>query len=156
MAVLAEALARESDARVREAIFTSLVRIATAESVAALLPYLRSDEAGLRTGAIDALRTMPAACRPHMAQLLSDPDADVRLLSCEFARGLPESEANRLLCDLLDRETEKNVCAAAVEVLAEVGRPEALGSLKRCAERFADDPFVAFSVRMASDRIGRQ
>ena len=89
-----------------------------------------------------------------MPRLLADPDSDVRLLSCELVRGLPEGEANRLLCDLLERETEKNVCAAAVEVLAEIGRPEALPALARCAERFAGDPFLAFGIKVATDRIG--
>jgi HEAT repeat protein len=151
--LLAAALPGESDPVVRQAIFTGLSRIATRESAAALLPYLRSDDAGLRTGAIDALRAMPEAARGHVPALLADPDADVRLLSCELVRGLPESEANRLLCDLLERESEKNVCAAALEVLAEVGRTQALPTLRRCAERFGDDPFMAFSIKVATDRI---
>ena len=154
VALLAAALARESDARVRKAIFTGLARIATAESAAAVMRWLRSDDASLRTGAIDALRAMPSATAPHLSDLLADRDADVRLLSCELARGLPYAEANRLLCALLDRETDKNVCAAAVEVLAEIGQPTALPSLARCAARFADDPFVVFSVEVVVERIG--
>ena len=153
LALLADALSRESDPRVREAIFTGLARLATPESAAAVMPYLRSDDANLRTGAIDALRAMPQACRPHLPALLSDNDADVRLLSCELARGQPDEEANRLLCDLLERETERNVCAAAIEVLAEIGRPEALPSLARCGTRFAGDPFIAFSLKVATERI---
>ena len=152
-ALLAAALSQESDARVREAIFTGLARIATAESAAAVVPFLRSDDASLRTGAIDALRAMPQAAGPHLPRLLADPDADVRLLSCELARDLPEDDANRLLCDLLEVETEKNVCAAAVEVLAEIGRPEALPSLTRCATRFDGDPFISFSIKVAIERI---
>ena len=151
--LLCDALSQEGDPRVREAIFTSLARIATAESAAAVVPYLRSDDASLRTGAVDALRAMPRASGLHLPRLLADPDADVRLLSCELARGLPEEDANRLLCDLLEVETEKNVCAAAVEVLAEIGRPEALPSLTRCATRFDGDPFIAFSIKVAIDRI---
>jgi HEAT repeat protein len=154
VALLAAALPRESDPRVREAIFTGLARAATAESAAAVVPYLRSEDASLRAGALDALRAMPEASRPQIVHLLADPDADVRLLSCELVRGLPEGEANRLLADLLDRESEKNVAAAAVEVLAEIGRPEALAALRRCAERFADDSFLAFSIKVATDRIG--
>jgi len=153
--LLASALQGESDARVREAIFTGLARIGTAESAAALVPYLRSDDASLRTGAIDALRAMPDAVRAHLATLLADPDPDVRLLSCELVRGLPEGEANRMLCDLLERETEKNVCAAALEVLAEIGKAEALPTLERCADRFASDAFIAFSIKVATDRIVR-
>jgi HEAT repeat protein len=153
--LLASALQGESDARVREAIFTGLARIGTAESAAAVVPYLRSDDASLRTGAIDALRAMPDAVRAHLATLLADPDPDVRLLSCELVRGLPEGEANRMLCDLLERETEKNVCAAALEVLAEIGKAEALPTLERCADRFASDAFIAFSIKVATDRIVR-
>jgi hypothetical protein len=153
LALLADALSRESDPRVREAIFTGLARLATPESAAVVLPHLRSDDANLRGGAIDALRAMPEACRPHLPALLADSDADVRLLSCELARGLPDEEANRLLCDLLERETERNVCAAAVEVLAEIGRPEALPFLARCGTRFAGDPFIAFSLKVATERI---
>jgi HEAT repeat protein len=153
LALLADALPRESDPRVREAIFTGLARLATAESAAVVVPHLRSDDATLRTGAIDALRAMPQACRPHLPALLADDDADVRLLSCELARGLPDEEANRLLCDLLERETEKNVCAAAIEVLAEIGRPEALPSLARCGTRFSGDPFITFSLKVATERI---
>lgn len=151
--LLASALSTEREPRVREAIFTSLARIATPESAAAVVAYLRSDDASLRTGAIDALRAMPAAASVHLPRLLADPDADVRLLTCELARGLPVIEANRLLCELLEVEIEKNVCAAAIEVLAEIGRPEALPSLARCATRFDGDPFVAFSIKVATDRI---
>jgi HEAT repeats len=153
LTLLAEALSRENDPRVREAIFTGLARLATPESAAVVVPYLRSDDANLRTGAIDALRAMPQACRPHLPALLDDSDADVRLLSCELARGLPDEEANRLLCNLLERETEKNVCAAAIEVLAEIGRPEAVPSLVRCGTRFAGDPFITFSLKVATERI---
>jgi HEAT repeat protein len=154
VSLLAAALAREGDPRVREAIFTGLARAATPESAAAVVPYIRSEDASLRAAALDALRAMPEASRPHIARLLADPDSDVRLLSCEIVRGLPEGEANRLLCDLLERETEKNVAAAAVEVLAEIGRPEALAALARCAERFAGDSFLAFGIKVATDRIG--
>jgi HEAT repeat protein len=155
VALLAAALPQESDPGVREAIFTGLARAATAESAAAVIAYVRSDDASLRTAAIDALRAMPEATRPHVAGLLGDPDADVRLLSCELARGLPEDEANRLLGDLLLRETEENVAAAAVEVLAEIGRPAVLPALDACAARFADDEFLLFSIKVAADRIGR-
>lgn len=154
VAILAAALATESDARVREAIFTSLSRIATSESAAAVLPHLRSEDAGVRTGAIDALKAMPGAYSRHLPSLLADPDPDVRLLSCELARGLPSAEASRMLCALIDVEREKNVCAAAVEVLAEIGDAAALDSLTRCAARFADDPFLAFSIKVAAGRIG--
>jgi HEAT repeat protein len=152
-AALAAALPQESDRRVREAMFTSLARIGTRDSLAAMLPLLRSDDAALRTGALDALRTSVTATRELLPQLLRDPDVDVRILSCELARSLPSEEASRSLCALLDREAEINVCAAAVEVLAEVGNHAALPSLAQCAQRFSQVPFLTFAIKLAADRI---
>jgi hypothetical protein len=152
-AALAAALARETDLRVREALFTSLARIGTRESVAGLLPMLRSDDAGLRTGALDALRSSVTLARDVLPRLLKDPDADVRILSCELARVLPSEEASRTLCALLEEEPEVNVCAAAIEVLAEVGVPAALPALAQCAQRFRGVPFLSFALKLATDRI---
>jgi HEAT repeat protein len=156
VSALAAALPRERESRVRGAIFNSLARIASPDSAAALLPYLRSDEASLRTGAIDALRAMPAALAPHLPGLLADPDPDVRLLSCELVREQPEAEANRLLAAVLEREPEANVCAAALEVASEIGGPDLLEALRRCEQRFAADPFLAFSIGVARERIEAQ
>jgi HEAT repeat protein len=156
LSLLNGALSREVDARVREAIFTSMARIRTSESAAALLPYLRSDDASLRAGALDALRAMPDATAPHIPGLLSDDDADVRLLACELVRNQPAGEVSRLLRPILATENQANVCGAAVEVLAEAGGPELLPLLAECAARFSDDPFLGFAIQVASDRIGSQ
>lgn len=152
--LLTAALAQETVPRVREALFTGLARIGTPDSAAVVLRYLRSDEAGLRTGALDALRAMPDAAAVHLPDLLRDADADVRLLACELARGMADAEANRLLGDLLTREPAANVCGAAIEVLAETGDAASVPVLQGCASRFPDDPFLAFAVQMACDRIG--
>lgn len=152
--VLAAALANEADPRVRDAILTGLVRHRGDASVTAILPLLRSDDASVRTGALDSLRAMPEALAPRLAVVLTDPDPDVRLLVCDLARVLPPADASRTLCDLLDGEDEANVCAAAIDALAEVGGPEAAPSLERCAARFADEPFLRFAVKAALDRIG--
>jgi HEAT repeat protein len=153
---LGKALASESDARVREAIFTSLARAATVESAEAVLPYLRSDQADLRRAALDALKTMPGAVQPKLPELLADADADVRLLTCEIVLSIPSDESAQLLCNLLERESEVNVCAAAVGVLAEIGGADSLPVLSRCAARFASEPFLGFSIKAAADRIGAQ
>jgi len=153
VAALAGALAGEKDSRVRDAIFASLARAATRESAEAVLPSLRSDDAGRRTGALDALRAMPAAAAPLLPQLLADPDPDVRLLTCEVVRALPPAEASALLGALLDREPLVNVCAAAVDVLAEAGDASVLPALRRCAERFQSETFLGFAIRIAARRI---
>ena len=138
----------------REAIFTALARIATPECVDAVLPYLRSDDAALRTAAMDVLRVMPKSTGARLAELLVDPDGDVRLLSCELARGVDSTKAQRLLISLIETDKEPNVCAAAIEVLSEIGDAAALPPLVRCGARFPEDPFIAFAVRTACNRLG--
>ena len=153
---LGRALEQEKSTRVRLAIFTSLARIGTAESVELIIPFLRSDDANLRTAALDALRATRTTLGPHIQRLLKDGDADVRLLACELARNLPVEEASRMLCDLLETEPEANVCASAIEVLAEAGGPEALPALARCRQRFQGTAFLEFAIKITIERIRSQ
>jgi HEAT repeat protein len=150
---LAAALGRETVPRVREAIMTALIRVGDAVSIEAILPYIRSQDAGSRAAAIEALQALPDAIAPFMPQLLSDSDSDVRLLAAELARNMEAGEATRLLCELIERERHPNVCGAAIDVLTEVGTPEALSTLERCAVRFAGTPFLPFAISVAIARI---
>jgi HEAT repeat protein len=153
VASLARALGAEHVARVREAIMTALMRIGDEASVRALLPYLRSQDARQRATAIEALQALPEAILPFMAALLSDDDADVRTLAAELARNMPANDATHFLCRLLEQEQHPNVCAAAVDVLAEVGTRDAIPTLKACAERFSNTPFLPFAVATTIARI---
>ena len=153
---LAAALRNESDPRVREAMFTSLARIGSSESADLLISFLRSDSANLRAGALDALRILIAAMPGLLPRLLADHEVDMRILSCELARALPGPEATTQLCTLLASEADANVCAAAIEVLSEVGGPAALPALAACAQKFRDSPFLGFAIKTATDRINSQ
>jgi HEAT repeat protein len=154
--LLAAALVKERDPRVREALLTTLARSGVAESVDAMIPLLRSDDASARTGALDALRSMPEIVAGRLPELLRDPDADVRLLSCELARTIPAAQAIGLLSERLTRDPEPNVCAAAIDVLAELGTRDVLVALQACVARFPEEPFLAFAARTAADRIQSQ
>jgi HEAT repeat protein len=150
---LSHALATESNARIRTAILTGLAQIATPESADAVIPYLRSEDAKIRTEALDALRAMADAVKPRLPALLADADADVRLLACEVVRNVKGADAEVLLCNLLIGEESKNVCSAAIEVLAEIGTEAALPSLAQCSARFTDDAFLGFAISVAANRL---
>lgn len=149
---LALALTLEEDARVRQALLTTLAQAGTPASIEPLLSMVRSDKAALRTAALDAFRLTPLLPQ-IISRLLQDPDADVRLLSCDLARSLPGAQANSLLANLLQTEEHPNVCAAAIEVLAEVGTAQALEGLTSCAKRFPANEFLLFAIRTVLDRI---
>jgi HEAT repeat protein len=132
---------------------TALMRVGDEASVMALLPYLRSQDAALRSASIEALQALPEAILPFMTSLLADSDSDVRLLATELARNMSAADATRILCRLLEDERHPNVCAAAIDVLAEVGTREAVPALQACAERFAGTPFLPFAASTAIARI---
>jgi HEAT repeat protein len=154
-AALAAALPGETDPRILEAIFTSLIRLGGGESAPLLLPLLRSDEAALRGGAIEALQAMPAALAAHIEGLLQDRDSDVRIFAVELTRKMPAEQATALLCRMLDREDHPNVVAAAVDVLAEIGSTDAVPCLERCRTRFAGEAFLTFAISQALDGLSR-
>jgi HEAT repeat protein len=114
---------------------------------------VRSDDASIRRGALDALMAMPHAAAPHLPGLLADADSDVRLLSCEIVRQLPAEDATRLLLPVLNTETVANVCAAAADVLAEIGTADAIPALAVAEARFAGEPFLRFAIETARERI---
>lgn len=152
-ATLGEQLAREPDSSVREALFTSLCAQASEGAASALLPLLRSEDAALRNGAIEALAGMPAAVAPRISQLLADDDADVRIFTVNLLGELHHEQVPAWLLQVLQQDRQVNVVAAAIEVLAEVGAPEHLGALKAARQRFADDAFIGFAIDMAVQRI---
>jgi HEAT repeat protein len=150
---LSGALGAEQVPRVREAIMTALMRIGDEESVRALLPCLRSQDAAVRAGALEALQALPDVISPFLQALLTDADSDVRILATELARNMSPAGATQFLSRLLQHESHPNVCAAAMEILAEVGTRDAVPVLLACADRFSGIPFLTFAASAAIARI---
>lgn len=151
---LGEALLSEAETTVQQALFNSLGQLANEAAVSALLPLLRSEDAALRNGAIEALSGMADAVAPRVQALLHDSDADVRIFTINLMGDLRHPHVAAWLAQVLREEPEVNVVAAALEVLAEVGLPEHVPLLREAARRFADDPFVGFAADTAIERIG--
>ena len=143
----------ERDSSVRSALFTTLAGFASAEAVNALLPLLRSEDAGLRNGAIEALAEMPEAVAPRVEALLHDSDADVRIFAVNLLTELRHDKVHSWLRQVLAQETAVNVVAAAIEVMTEVGDAQDLPMLRALSTRFDNDPFVGFAADMAIERI---
>jgi HEAT repeat protein len=150
---LAAALSIEQVPRVRETIMTAIMRVGDEAGVMVLLPYLRSQNAGERAATLETLQALPTAIIPFIASLFGDADTDVRILATELARNMPARDATRVLCGLLEHEQHPNVCAAAIDVLAEVGTRDAIPFLQACAERFSDTPFVPYAASIVIARI---
>ena len=150
---LATALETEEDPTVRQALFDSLARIGTDEVVELLLPFLRSEDAQLRNGAVEVLTELPDATAPRMEQLLRDSDPDVRIFALDILRVLPHPSSPRWIADILARDHHVNVIAVAVDRAADVGSPEMVELLEEVGRRFADEPYIQFAIRTALERI---
>jgi HEAT repeat protein len=138
---------------VRSVILTSLILIDTPEVAARLASHLRCDDAQLRNAAIEALQEMPGSVVPLLERLLHDEDSDVRIFAVNILAVLRHREAPERLAQVVRSDRHVNVCAAAVDGLAEVGGPEVIPDLEDLAERYADNAFMRFAVDTAIRRI---
>jgi len=118
-----------------------------------VLPLLRSEDANLRNSTIELLSALPDAVGPRIDELLRDADPDVRIFTVNLLGELKHPDVGRWLAQVLKLDAHINVVAASLEVLAEVGTPEALPALKLARQRFADDAFIGFAADLAVQRI---
>jgi len=150
---LCDRLEIETSPSVRAVLLTGLIRLESPEVVARLLVHLRSEDAALRNATIEALQEMHGTLTSHLRTLLDDPDSDVRIFAVNILGALRDPEAPGLLSAVLRGEPHVNVCAAAVDALAEIGSPEAIDGLEEVGRRFAGEPFMTFAVETAIRRI---
>jgi len=152
--ILAERISVEPEPSVRHALFSSLTAIGGPLVVTLVAPYLRSENAALRGGAIEALKHLHEAAVTTVDELLKDPDPDLRLLAIEVTRVWPGERAAPRLQRIFLEEPHVNVCAAAVDVATEAGCLDLLPALAALRQRFLDEMFLLFAVDIACDRIG--
>ena len=152
--ILCEHLEREPAVSVRSVIMTALIQSRSRAAVEGIIRYLRSENTALRNEAIEALQEMPGEIAPFMEALLSDPESDVRIFAVNILSVLPDSRAPEWLRDVILEDGHVNVCAAAVDCLAEIGTPASIPALKELRLRFGDQPFMTFAIDAALKRIG--
>jgi hypothetical protein len=138
---------------VRCVILTTLIGMQSRETVAGLLPYLRSEDVAVRSAVIEALQEMPEAVAPFMEDLLNDADSHVRILAVQVVSALPHAAVPHWLMQVIASDRHVNVCAAAVDCLVEVGDVAVIPMLEVLPARFPGEPFIAFAVATAIRRI---
>jgi HEAT repeat protein len=149
---LCHALAAEAHESVRVAIFTALILLGTKDAAAGLLPLLESEDVGLRNGAIEALKTMPNSSGECMSEIFAS-STDVRIFGVEILGALQHPDRAAWLLQVIEAESELNVCAAAVEALLDCGGRMAVAPLLDLLARFPDEPFLEFSIRTVISHI---
>jgi HEAT repeat protein len=152
MQLLAEHVAIEQDAVVREAMLTALVGCHDVAAARILTALLRGEDAALRNAVADTLGRMPAAAA-IIEELLVDQDPDVRVMTVMLLRSLQLPAVPQWLLAVVERDTDANVVGGALGELAEVGDASMISVLERTPARFPGDPFIAFSAAVAVARL---
>ncbi len=151
--VLCAHLANEPNLSVRSIILTRLIANKSPEVVTGLLPLLGSEDANLRNGAIEALQQMPDQVAPHVEAMLGDANSDVRIFAVDVLAAMRHPMVPEWLRRVVILDPHVNVCAAALDALAESGEPDAIPALEALADRFSDVAFIKFAVDAAVRRI---
>ncbi|MFD1384985.1 HEAT repeat domain-containing protein [Rhodanobacter aciditrophus] len=150
---LINALAREPNVRVKGAILVSLQYIGGARVFEGLVPFLRSEDVGLRNGIIEILQGMPEEVSKHISSLLHDDDSDVRIFAIDILQTLAHPDTPLWLMDVIKNDEHVNVVATAIDRLIEVGNPEHLPAIEQVKVRFPNEPYISFIVDLALQRL---
>ena len=145
-------LETETEPAVRANLLTTLIKMQSVEVAENLIAYLRSEDVSLRNNVFTALQQMPQAIAPHIPGLLRDPDMDVRIFALSIVRGIRSPEVEDWLLDVVAHESNMNVCATALDTLAEIGTPDMIPAIQSLNLRFNNE-FIRFAVDVAIRRI---
>lgn len=151
--VLATRLNIETHTSVRTVILDTLAKLGDETAVLAIVNCLRSDDASFRNEAIDVLKNIPEAVAPIIESLLTDDDSDVRIFAVNILESLKHENVEKWLIDVIEDDPHVNVCSTAVDLLSEVGTEKSIQALKNLKQRFANEPYVCFTVDLALKRI---
>jgi HEAT repeat protein len=136
---------------IQEAADSSLRKIGGKETVRAVLPLLRSDEAPVRNLSMDILREVGNQDLSSIIELIHDDDADIRIFIADILGSTDSLLAVEPLCDALLKDPEVNVRYQAAVSLGELRMEEAAPCLNNAIR---DEEWVQYSVIEALTKIG--
>lgn len=146
-------LKMEAEISVREVILTSLIRLKTSTAVENLVDCLRSEDVALRNEIIEFMKQFPEDVARIIPGLLSDANADVRICAVNVLGSLGHCDVEKWLGEVITNDPHVNVCATAVDILAELGVESLRKPLTQLKQRFPQEPYIFFVVDLALDRI---
>jgi HEAT repeat protein len=153
-AALAARLREEGEPSVRKVILTSLTRIGDRNAITSLVQCLRcEDDARLRGDAIEAFKALPGAVSEIVTELLGDADSDVRIQAISMLEVVQDPRVEAWLIEIIEHDPVLNVCAAALNLLTEIGTCAASAALTRLQARYPEEPYIRFATDLAFRRI---
>jgi HEAT repeat protein len=151
---LAALLTGEADPFVRETALTQLARLDGEFPAQALVVLIRVGDTALRNAAIETLGSLGERAVDALAGLLADAEIEARIYALNALQFVASPRAAELALEVALNDPDVNVCAGAIEVVAESGVSEMSAALDRVVARFPDRPYLAFAARAAQRQLG--
>ena len=138
---------------VGELAFAVLSTHVDQDVVAELLNFLASENPFIRNQAIELLQNSPEALAPHMQDLITHRDTDIRIFAVDILGLLPHPSVPDWLKQILQQEQHVNVMGAAIDRVTQLADPAFLPLVKQVKQRFADVPYLCFACDIAIKRL---
>lgn len=135
---------------VQEAADYALRSIGGPETVQAVVPLLRSDEAPVRNLSMDILREVGNEDVASLNELLEDEDPDIRIFAADILGSCAHVMAVQPLCKALLKDPEVNVRYQAAVSLGSLEEKQAADCLNRAMD---DEEWVQFAVIEALTKL---
>lgn len=146
-------LAEEHVPAARAALLDILLAQGGPMVIEGLLVMLASNSGGPRHDVVTALREVPAQTAAHLERRLRDPDPELRLFTVNLLESLHHPQQLHWLIEVVRQDSNLDVCAAAVDLLGEVGDHRAMEALRAVKLRFPEAKFLHFAVDVALGQI---
>ncbi|MCW2315987.1 hypothetical protein M2322_001531 [Rhodoblastus acidophilus] len=144
---LCRRLAVETERDVRAALLSNLIGQKSTHVADLLTSIFDKGGAALRNEVMEALWAMPAESIEKMQTMLASANAKARLLAVNVLSEIPHSHAVDLLEQVLLKESDVNICLAAVDGLTHSDDFRSVGRLTQFAARFPHVEQAQFVVR---------
>lgn len=149
---LCKRLEKEKDNAVQDAILDALLTLDQELVINFLLPFLSSEDAGLRNKVIDILQQMPII-EKYISSLLNNKNPDIRIFAINILQALPNYNIGEILLKIALKDDNINVVATALDALVEIATPDMKDKLEKIKLKFKDREYICFVVDTILDLL---
>jgi len=118
-----------------------------------ILNILKSSNAYLRNKAITFLQDYGESAKAFIQKLLDCDDRDLKIFAVNILGDVKYEDSRDMLINLIKKEKDVNVLMTAIDYLGEIGELEDVELLETLTDKFSDEPYVAFGIKLAVEKI---